>query len=150
VAGSGRKNSRWKGGSYINSCGYRMVLAPDHPAAWSNGYAPEHRKNYFDFHGDLPEPWESIHHWDGDKLHNDPSNLQPMLTTDHARLTRKNQIARGINYTKGDPRAKKFGKRGGIKAAKNARRRKLEAERQARKSAARASKIRRLSKKAVR
>lgn len=116
-----------------------MVLAPDHPASWSNGYAPEHRKAYFDFHGDLPEPWESIHHWDEDKLNNDPSNLQPMLTTDHAVLTRKRQMASGISFRKNDERTRKFGKRGGLKAGRNNKKRKRQAEREIKRSAKRAA-----------
>jgi len=36
------KNPHWRGGEYINDAGYKMVYAPEHNRAGSNGYVREH------------------------------------------------------------------------------------------------------------
>ena len=69
-----KKNPRW-----ISSTGYVYVRAPEgHPYANSDGMIFEHRLVMEQKIGRPLEPWELVHHKDGNKQHNDPSNLEVM------------------------------------------------------------------------
>lgn len=74
---------------YILQNGYRLVPAPEHPYADSKGYVREHRLVMEQKLGRSLEPHEVVHHKDGDKLNNDPENLElttlPEHTGEHAR-----------------------------------------------------------------
>lgn len=100
------RNGQWKGGQWLHSKGYLMVLAPGHPACNCRDYAPLHRKVFFDYHGWLPGPGEHIHHFDEDKLNNEPSNLMPIENTTHGRVHLTSE------------RARKIGQKGGRKTAR--------------------------------
>lgn len=65
----GNKNSHWKGGSYVNDSGYKMVYYPGHERASSNGYVREHILIAEKALGKaLPEK-SQVHHW-GETLDN--------------------------------------------------------------------------------
>jgi hypothetical protein len=54
--------------------GYIAVYRPSHPLATQDGYVLEHRMVAWD-HGILTDPKQHVHHIDGDKTNNDPTNL---------------------------------------------------------------------------
>jgi hypothetical protein len=66
--------------------GYWMVRRPNHLFANQNGYVLEHRLVHEEYHKCCLLPWTIVHHKDGDKENNDPSNLEPMLINHHNRL----------------------------------------------------------------
>lgn len=77
--------------TFITKSGYVAVYLPKHPDSWQNGYIFEHRlvvekkigrrlKSY---------PIETVNHIDGNKLNNDPSNLEVLSNKDHVSLTFK-------------------------------------------------------------
>lgn len=69
------KNAQ-KGSGHINTKGYKIVWAPDHPNAAQAGTMPEHR---FVMSGLLGRPLldtEEVHHKNGDRLDNRPENLE--------------------------------------------------------------------------
>lgn len=127
----GPNNPRWKGGTWINSKGYRMVWAPGHPACNCRNYAPEHRKVWYDTHGSLPPVGYDVHHKNTNKLDNRPTNLEEKSIGDHGRENapggdhRRAYLAGVRNYRlfKGMPQAKARGAKGGRAAARNRRRR---------------------------
>ena len=63
-------------GFYIDLNGYRMVPGNGHPNQHRNGYIAEHRLIMSNILGRPLRKGESVHHIDGDRQHNDPSNLQ--------------------------------------------------------------------------
>jgi hypothetical protein len=68
-------NNNWKGGKYINN-GYVFTYDPAHPNSYTNGYVLEHRKVMA---GILNRPLtkeELVHHKNGDRSDNRPSNLE--------------------------------------------------------------------------
>ncbi len=83
-----------------------MILAPGSPACTCRNYAPEHRLVFYEYHGWLPSGSEHIHHWDGDKMNNEISNLMPTDDNTHGR----------IHLT--PERARELGRKGGRKTAK--------------------------------
>ena len=108
----GPANPNWKGGSWINSSGYRMILVGvDHPVANCRQYAPEHLVVYYDYHGELPGPGWHVHHHDLDKQNNDIANLEPTLHADHSRR----------HLPKGSRRARELGRLGGQATAQKKR-----------------------------
>ncbi len=75
-AGIGPKANHWQGGRPIFQ-GYQFVYAPGHPATTSTKpYVQEHRLIMEEQLGRYLEPYEIVHHKDGDRLNNDPSNLE--------------------------------------------------------------------------
>ena len=75
----GEKAHRWKGGR-IERRGYILVYAPDHHSIAGRGtkrkYVLEHRIVMEKKLGRPLESHERVHHKDGDKKNNDPSNLE--------------------------------------------------------------------------
>lgn len=76
----GEKHGLWKGGRSKNRQGYVLVKVDwDSPFASmrnSSGYVQEHRLIMARHLGRPLRSWESVHHIDGDKSHNDITNLQ--------------------------------------------------------------------------
>jgi hypothetical protein len=84
----------WKGGRSVASNGYVLLRQSDHPLADVRGYVYEHRLVAEQMLGRPLRPEEEIHHKDGNKQNNDPSNLQVMPSSyHHHALHRKNNIA---------------------------------------------------------
>jgi hypothetical protein len=76
----GRKGERhpfWKGGTLINSDGYRMVKIPGHPNAHKgSGYVLEHIVVMSERLGRPLLPEENVHHVNGVRDDNRPENLE--------------------------------------------------------------------------
>jgi hypothetical protein len=73
----GENNPAWLGGTYIEpEKGYRMVRRPSHHRARQNGYVLEHLLVAENVLGRRLRRGEEVHHIDGDKLNNHPSNLK--------------------------------------------------------------------------
>jgi hypothetical protein len=72
----GEKSAAWKGGRHVTQYGYVKVYAPQHPRADGMGYVLEHRRVMEETLGRLLEPGETVHHIDGNRSNNAPSNLQ--------------------------------------------------------------------------
>jgi len=77
---------------YYTKEGYKQVFKPNNPMARDNGYVPEHRlvagKK---LHRPLSSN-EIVHHIDGNKLNNKPSNLQVVTKSEHWRIHNQKQI----------------------------------------------------------
>lgn len=70
------KNNNWKGGRRVTSHGYIEVrVDKEHPLRNANGYAYEHRIVAMGILGRPPRKGEIIHHIDGNKQNNNPSNI---------------------------------------------------------------------------
>lgn len=107
---AGEKNGRWKGGTWVNSAGYVMVLVgKDHPMASCRAYAKRCRLVCYETHGP-PEPGQAAHHIDGDKTHDVGENLRWEWPSDHGQ----------IHLT--PERARRIGAKGGRKTARIRRR----------------------------
>lgn len=85
-------NSRlWKGGHKQHSEGYVLLYNPEHPRAQQRGmgkkcYVPEHIVIWEQYHGKpVPEGWV-IHHLNGIKDDNRPSNLMALPDRAHKRV----------------------------------------------------------------
>ena len=73
----GPRHGNWVGGRTKALNGYIWILYPDHPEAKKyHGYIPEHRLVMEKMIGRRLLPGEVVHHKDGDKTNNDPSNLE--------------------------------------------------------------------------
>lgn len=64
--------------------GYWRVWCPGHAVASKDGYALEHRKVWFDAHGEIP-PAHHVHHKNGDKTDNRLENLELLSEREHPR-----------------------------------------------------------------
>src|SRR5579883_1335022 len=63
--------------------GYVQEHSPDHPSANATGYVLQHRLVAECYLGRLLEPYEDVHHRNGDPSDNRWENLQVLLRTDH-------------------------------------------------------------------
>ncbi len=70
----GPDHSQWKGGRTIQD-GYVCVWDPKHPNAMRNHYVAEHRRIMAELIGRPLLRSEHVHHQDGNRQNNDPSNL---------------------------------------------------------------------------
>lgn len=76
---NGHENNNWKGGRSIASSGYVLLrVGTGHHLADVRGYAYEHRVVAESMIGRRLRRGEVVHHRDGDKRNNDPSNLEVM------------------------------------------------------------------------
>lgn len=76
----------WNGGRRKDGRGYMRAYAPNHPNRSVDGYVYEHRLIMEKELGRLLSKEEIVHHIDGDRMNNIPSNLQVMSSADHTRL----------------------------------------------------------------
>lgn len=74
-AGSGHQQ-KWAGGKILDRHGYALVWMPLHPHANRDAYVREHRLVMETTLGRYLDPLEHVHHIDGCRWHNWPSNLQ--------------------------------------------------------------------------
>jgi hypothetical protein len=80
------KHPNWKGGRRVSrGTGYVWLYVPEHPKATGYGYVQEHRLVAEEMLGRWLESSEVVHHIDGDKTNNDPSNLEVMTRGAHFR-----------------------------------------------------------------
>lgn len=82
----GNKNPAWKGGTFINKDGYRMIRVGGHPRAGQNGYVFEHIIVWEKEHGRYLPKGYIIHHLNGIKTDNRPKNLIAMKRGEHIHL----------------------------------------------------------------
>ena len=81
--------ARWRNGkwdkpqreSFINDSGYRMVYAPESPAANPRGYVIEHRYEMTKLLGRELYPGENVHHINGVRTDNRLENLELWVTS---------------------------------------------------------------------
>jgi hypothetical protein len=74
---SGDKHKGWKGGKIVNASGYVEIYCPDHPNRRKHSpYVLEHRLVMEQKLGRFLSPKEVVHHKNGDKTDNRPSNLE--------------------------------------------------------------------------
>lgn len=60
--------------------GYVVVFVPDHSEAWASGWANEHRVVMAELLGRPLLPTENVHHRNGARSDNSPSNLELWIT----------------------------------------------------------------------
>ena len=77
---------RWKGGRIVDGAGYVRLYDPGGEGAYSNGYVLEHRRVASQKLGRPLLESEDVHHIDGNKKNNDPSNLVVVQRGRHQRL----------------------------------------------------------------
>lgn len=83
----GSEAHAWKGGRCESSSGYIMLLDRSHPCCNTKGYVYEHRVVVERIIGRHLVTAEAVHHVDGNKQHNHPSNLMCFRTNaDHNRF----------------------------------------------------------------
>jgi hypothetical protein len=80
---TGSKSHKWKGGRIKRADGYWLLFMPEHHLASTNGYVLEHRYNWEQANGRELQSHEQVHHLDGNKENNDPSNLVTISKSDH-------------------------------------------------------------------
>ena len=80
------KNHAWSGGKFKDNRGYIRLRAPEHPLALSSGYIREHRFVAMQKIGRLLKKNEDVHHIDGNKLNNNPKNLEVIEHGKHSSM----------------------------------------------------------------
>lgn len=68
----------------VGNTGYVFIWEPAHPLAMRDHYVLEHRKVWFDAHGEIPTG-HHVHHINGDKTDNRLENLEVKAPSDHHR-----------------------------------------------------------------
>jgi len=79
----GELASNWRGGRRVAGKGYICVLKPDHPNASTLGYVMEHRLVMEKKLGRYLGKGEVVHHINGKKDDNNPTNLEVMTRGKH-------------------------------------------------------------------
>ena len=77
---------------YYTKEGYKQVFKPNNPMARNNGYVAQHRLVASKI---MKRPLlsdEVVHHIDGNKRNNRPSNLQVVTRAEHWRIHSQKQI----------------------------------------------------------
>lgn len=78
------KNYAWNGGKHIDAKGYVRIRMPEHPQALAQGYIREHRHIASIKLGRPLKKNEDVHHIDGNKQNNHPSNFQVIGHGEHS------------------------------------------------------------------
>jgi hypothetical protein len=98
---NGEQHASWRGGSFVDRWGYKMVRAPQRMKAGM--YCPEHLLVAEASIGrQLVQGKEVVHHIDGDKSNNTPGNLLVCTRSQHRVLHRSLEqigyilVARGL------------------------------------------------------
>lgn len=81
---SGQQHASWRGGTFVDQWGYKMVRKPDSNRC--NPYSPEHILVAEQAAGRLLSSGEVVHHINGDKQDNRPENLLICSRSDHRKL----------------------------------------------------------------
>jgi len=82
---SGKEHASWTGGEYIDRWGYKMIRAPER--GMCNPYVPEHILIAEQQLGrQLIKRKEVVHHINGDKQDNRPTNLLVCTRSEHRKL----------------------------------------------------------------
>ena len=88
---SGNKNPRWKGGKRKNKEGYVLIkIYPNdffYPMADGHSYIKEHRLAMAKYLGRCLQPWEIVHHINGNRQDNRIGNLQLVSEGQHNQVT---------------------------------------------------------------
>lgn len=84
----GSKNSHWKGGERYCK-GYVIVLRPDHPCCWKDGYIKRARLVLEAKLGRYILPSMQVHHINGIKDDDRPENLEELPLSEHSRRTQR-------------------------------------------------------------
>ena len=71
----GENHHLWKGGKYQSRYGYIVVNCPKHPFASARHLVYEHRLVMEKTLGRYLQPYEKVHHINGNKKDNNPENL---------------------------------------------------------------------------
>jgi len=70
----------------VNPLGYRRVYCPDHPRSDGDGRILEHRLVMADLIGEMPKPYEHVHHINGITSDNSINNLMILGSGAHYKL----------------------------------------------------------------
>lgn len=91
------KNPNWRGGFYINTCGYKLIYSDELRAIGKYPYILEHRFNVEKHIGRKLFNFEVIHHINGNKIDNRIENLVLTNKSLHAKLHSPKGTKFGIN-----------------------------------------------------
>jgi len=87
------KNPQWKGGKYKRGDGYIVILCPNHPFHYPDGYVPEHRLIMEKYLGRYLKSNEPVHHINKIKNDNRIENLIAFISDSaHTRFERGGKI----------------------------------------------------------
>jgi hypothetical protein len=70
-----RPISDWRGRKKKFLDGYVLVWVPEHPKCFNGGWYYEHRLVMENFYKRVLADWETVHHINENKQHNDKKNL---------------------------------------------------------------------------
>jgi hypothetical protein len=95
LARKGENSPFWKGGKHITKRGYIKIWKPEHP---NNiyGYCYEHRLVMEEKIGRFLSKDEDVHHINENKSDNRIENLQLLSSSDHSKLTIKNNHKKNL------------------------------------------------------